>query len=148
MTVEYEVMEYEVYVKINETGYITSVNSSEFISDISNWIKIDSGYGDKYHHAQGNYFQYPILTDGGAYRYKLADGKAVECTSAEIKAQEEKNKPVHIAPRNIIEGEYITVSGVMYKVTANIPNGTPIITGQNAVETTVEEQLAELAKGE
>lgn len=53
-----------------------------------------------------------------------------------------------VAPRNIMEGEYITVDGVMYKATANIPSGEPIITGQNAVETTIEEQLAELAKGE
>jgi hypothetical protein len=52
------------------------------------------------------------------------------------------------APRNITEGEYITVNGVMYKAITNIPNGEPIITGQNAVETTIEQQLYELAKGE
>ena len=51
------------------------------------------------------------------------------------------------APRNIIAGEYITANGVLYKATSNIPNGEPIITGQNAIETTVEEQLAELMKG-
>ncbi len=53
-----------------------------------------------------------------------------------------------VAPRNITKGEYITVSGVMYKATSNIPNGEPIINGQNAIATTIEEQLAELAKGE
>lgn len=52
------------------------------------------------------------------------------------------------APRNITAGEYITVNGILYKATANIPNGEQIVTGQNAVETTIEEQLAELAKGE
>ena len=55
---------------------------------------------------------------------------------------------VPVAPRNITEGEYITVDGVLYKALFNIPNGEPIITGQNVVETTIEEQLAELAKGE
>ena len=84
---------YIVYVKTNSDGYITAVNSSAFLSDLTDWIEIDSGYGDKYHHAQGNYFPEFIITDGGAYRYKLVDGKAVECTAEEIKEQEEANKP-------------------------------------------------------
>lgn len=54
---------------------------------------------------------------------------------------------VPVAPRNITAGEYVTVNGTMYKATTNIPSGEPIITGQNAIETTIEEQLAELAKG-
>lgn len=61
---------------------------------------------------------------------------------------EEVLDPVPTAPRNITAGECITIDGVLYKATENIPNGEPIITGQNAIETTVEEQLAELAKGE
>lgn len=145
-------MEYEnpyiVYVKTNSNGYITAVNSSAFLTDTTEWVEIDSGYGDKYHHAQNNYFPKPIWTDGGAYRYKLVDGEAVECTAEEIKAQEEANKPKPTAPHNIIAGEYITVDGVLYKATANIPNGERIITGQNAVATTIEEQLYEMAKGE
>lgn len=85
---------YKVYVKTNENGYISTVNSSEFLSDTTGWVEIDSGYGDKYHHAQGNYFPESIITMGGAYHYKLVDGKAVECTAEEIKAQEEANKPI------------------------------------------------------
>ena len=85
---------YSVYVKNNGSGYITAVNSSAFLTDTTGWTEIDSGYGDKYHHAQGNYFPQPILTDGGAYRYKLVDGKPVECTAEEIAAQEEALKPV------------------------------------------------------
>lgn len=88
-----EMKPYIVYVKPNSNGYITAVNSSAFLTDATGWVEIDSGYGDKYHHAQGNYFPESIMTMGGAYRYKLVDGKAVECTSEEIKAQEEANKP-------------------------------------------------------
>lgn len=84
---------YIVYVKPNESGYITAVNSSEFLTDLTGWVEIDRGYGDKYHHAQGNYFPESIITDGGAYRYKLADGKAVECTPEEIAEQEAANQP-------------------------------------------------------
>lgn len=85
---------YIVYVKTNSSGCITAVNSSAFLTDTTDWTEIDSGYGDKHHHAQGNYFPLPILTDGGAYRYKLVDGKPVECTAEEIAAQEEALKPV------------------------------------------------------
>lgn len=89
---------YIVYVKTSN-GYITAVNSSAFLTDTTGWTEIDSGYGDKYHHAQGNYFPEPIMTMGGAYRYKLVDGKSVECTAEEIKAQEESKKP-NPAPSN------------------------------------------------
>lgn len=87
-------MEYIVYVKPNDSGYITAVNSSAFLADTTEWTEIDSGCGDKYHHAQGNYFDNLIMTMGGAYRYKLVDGVPVECTAEEIAEQEEANKPV------------------------------------------------------
>ena len=80
-------MDYDVYVKTNDNGYITAVNSSAFLTDTTGWTEIDSGTGDKYHHAQGNYFPLPLMTEGGAYRYKLADGKPVECTPEEIQGQ-------------------------------------------------------------
>lgn len=79
---------YIVYVKTNENGYITAINSSEFLPDTTDWTEIDSGYGDKYHHAQGNYFPQPIMTESGVYRYKLVDGAPVECTAEEIAEQE------------------------------------------------------------
>lgn len=86
-------MEYKVYVKTNENGYITAINSSAFLSDVTGWTEIDSGYGDKHHHAQGNYFPEPIFTDIGAYRYKLLDGVPAECTAEEIAEQEAANVP-------------------------------------------------------
>ena len=89
-----EMKPYIVYVKTNDSGHIAAVNSSAFLSDTTGWTEIDRGYADKYHHAQGNYFPQPIITMGGAYRYKLVDGKPVECTAEEIEAQEEALKPV------------------------------------------------------
>ena len=86
-------MKYIVYVKVNESGYITAVNSSAFLPDTISWVEIDQGYSDKYHHAQGNYFSKSIYTDTGAYRYKLVDNEVFECTEEEIAAQEEANKP-------------------------------------------------------
>lgn len=89
-----EMKPYIVYAKPNSNGYITVVNSSAFLTDTADWVEIDSGYGDKYHHAQGNYFPQPIRTMVGAYRYKLVDGWAVKCSDEEIAAQEEANQPV------------------------------------------------------
>ena len=91
---EFSMNPYIVYAKTDSGGYITAVNSSAFLPDTAGWTEIDSGYGDKYHHAQGNYLPKPIITMGGAYRYKLVDGKPVECTAEEIAAQEEALKPV------------------------------------------------------
>lgn len=81
---------YIVYVKNDSSGRIIAVNSSSFLSDTTGWIEIDRGFGDKYGHAQGNYFQTPICTDDGAFRYKLADGKVVECSTEEVAEQVEK----------------------------------------------------------
>lgn len=79
---------YTVYVQTNDAGYITAVNSSDFLTDLTGWTKIDEGAGDKFHHAQGNYFSGPIFTEGGACCYKLVDGEVVGCTEEEIAEQE------------------------------------------------------------
>lgn len=88
-----ENMEYTVFVRIDAAGHIIEINSSEFITDTTGWIEIDHGTGDRYHHAQGNYFPERITTDVGAYRYKLVDGVPAECTLEEIAAQEAANPP-------------------------------------------------------
>ena len=77
---------YIVYVRIDDAGRITSINSSAFLADVAGWTEIDSGYGDKYHHAQGNYFPQPIIDERGICRYKLVDGKPVERTQEEMDA--------------------------------------------------------------
>ena len=81
---------YKVYIKTDGTD-IVAVNSSAFLTDLTDWVEIDSGQGDKYHHAQGNYFPLPIITDSGIYRYKY-DGEVIEKTEQEI-ATEEANLP-------------------------------------------------------
>ena len=72
---------YIVYVKADEQNRITAINSSAFISEPSGWIEIDRGFGDKYHHAQGNYFDKAIVDTRGIWRYKLVDGKPVVDTT-------------------------------------------------------------------
>lgn len=92
---EFKIQPYIVYVKIDDQNRITAINSSAFIPDPSGWVEIDSGYGDKYHHAQGNYFDNPIMDERGIWRYKLEDGKPVERTQEEMDADwEARSKPV------------------------------------------------------
>ena len=75
---------YKVYVKTDERGRITAINSNAFLSSLDDWTEIDSGYGDKFHHAQGNYFPKPIYNELGICRYALVEGKPVERSEEEI----------------------------------------------------------------
>lgn len=77
---------YIVYVKTDAYDRITAVNSSAFLNGTEGWAEIDSGFGDRYHHAQGNYFAKPIMEERGIMRYKLVDGQPVERTEEEMKA--------------------------------------------------------------
>lgn len=81
----------KVYVKINRNGYIISVEGGYTLDNIDtmdNWTYIDGGYGDRFSLCQTNYFAEQIVTDNGAYRYKLVNGQPVKCTDEEIAAQE------------------------------------------------------------
>lgn len=77
---------HRVLVRVDDAGRVTDINSSEFVFDTDGWVEIDSGWGDKYHHAQGNYLSGPLMDDRGVYRYKLVDGKPIERTAEEMDA--------------------------------------------------------------
>ena len=81
-----EMQPYVIYVKVDESNRITAINSSAFLADVTGWTEIDSGYGDKYHHAQGNYFDKPLCDERGICRYKLVNSKPVERTQEEMDA--------------------------------------------------------------
>lgn len=76
---------YIVFAKTDGLGRIIQLNSSAFVSP--EWgVEIDRGAGDKYHHAQGNYFPGGLCTADGVPRYELVDGQAVERTAEEMAA--------------------------------------------------------------
>lgn len=110
-------------LNLAEDGRVLSVTYPQFAPD--NAVVVDA------------------LPDGNTTEYRYINGEFVYDPRHIAPAN-----TYHTAPRNIVADEYITIDGVMYKATANIPNGEYIITGQNAIETTLEEQLAEMAKGE
>lgn len=60
---------YRVYAIVDESSRINDINSNFFLDDVSNWVQIDEGTGDRYHHAQNNYFPKPKYDERGIPRY-------------------------------------------------------------------------------
>lgn len=77
---------YKVLVHVDDAGRVVEINSSAFVTDTDGWVEIDSGWGDRYHHAQGNYLPGSLMDRRGLCRYKLGNGKIVERTQEEIDA--------------------------------------------------------------
>lgn len=77
---------FSVYVKTDDTGRIVAVNSDAFLTSLVGWQKVAEGYGDRFHHAQGNFFSLPVLDENGVCRYKMGNGVPVERTAGEMAA--------------------------------------------------------------
>lgn len=99
-----EMNPYAVLVRTDTENRITEINSSAFVADADGWTKIDEGWGDKYHHAQGNYLPKPLMDERGVYRYKMEEGQAVERTQEEMDA-DYAARPVPATPKTNAELE-------------------------------------------
>ena len=105
----------KVYAKPDLQSQITAVDSSIFLTDTTGWVLIDEGAGNKFAHAQVNYFDKPLMTTEGVCRYKMVDGVAVAKTDAEIAAEE--NAITKAADKQIqIAALKIQLSTTDYKV--------------------------------
>ena len=87
-----------VFIKIDSKNRITAVNSEIFISDFSGWTEIDSGDGDKFAHAQGNYLPKSLTDENGVYRYKYENGVISERSKDEMAA--DMPEPAPVPPTN------------------------------------------------
>lgn len=68
----------KVLIKTNDKDEIIEIGSSIFIKDLTGWVEIDSGFGDKYAHAQSQYFDKPLINEDGRYSFKYINGKVVD----------------------------------------------------------------------
>lgn len=68
----------KVYIKVNSNNEITDINSDIFIKDLTGWIYIDEGFGDRFAHSQSQYFDKPLVKEDGHYNYKYINGGIVE----------------------------------------------------------------------
>lgn len=111
------------------------------IDDISEWIFIDEGTGDRYNLCQSQYFEGGLYTEDGICRYVYSNGNCRLRTETEINADREAQS-IRRADKDYDPGEYITIDGVLYKVVLPILSGTQITPGTNVEATTMEAEMA------
>lgn len=102
--------QYKVYIKKDAAGRVMDINSDAFLYDTTGWVQIDEGTGDRYHHAQGNYFPGPLYDDRGIPRYAyVPDGapKWRERTTEEMEADYVPPQPVKTVDELAAENELL-----------------------------------------
>lgn len=62
---------YTVYIRTDEQGRVEDVNSSAFLVDPAGWTAVCSGDGDRFVHAQGNFFAKPVRDERGICQYRM-----------------------------------------------------------------------------
>lgn len=115
---------YGVYVRTDAENRIIAINSDAFITDPTGWVKIDEGYGDRHHHAQGNYLSGPLYDDRGICRYKLEDGQVVERSQAEQDADYTPPTPVVPIEQRVetVEVKTTNIESALNALTEGIAN--------------------------
>lgn len=96
----------KVYIKVNDKHEITEINSDIFIHDITGWIYIDEGFGEKYSHAQNYYLDKNIIDDNGNYVYEYVDGEIREKDNTEAIVAMAKTKRISELKRFLSETDY------------------------------------------
>lgn len=101
---------FKVFIVVTDTSNIIDVNSDAFLSDTTGWVQIDEGTGDRFHHAQGNYFPAPLYDERGIPRYAyVKDGspKWRERTQEEMDADYVPPEPVKTVDELAAENELL-----------------------------------------
>lgn len=101
---------YFVFIKCDNKNRIIDVNSNAFLPDTTDWIQIDAGTGDRYHHAQNNYFPKPKYDERGIPRYAYVpdgDPKWRERTQEEMDADYVPPEPVKTVDELAAENELL-----------------------------------------
>ena len=96
----------KVYVLPDERGRILHCEGGYTMSnieDISQWVFIDEGVGDRYNLCQSNYFTKPLYEERGIPMYKLNEiDKPVERTPEEIAEDVAALPPIPPSPQERI----------------------------------------------
>lgn len=82
-----------VYILLDEKERIVRIEGEYSLpSDLTGWVQIDEGYGDRYSLAQSHYIDGGLYTMQGIPRYKYEGGVCVLRSEAEI-AEDVANLP-------------------------------------------------------
>ena len=77
----------KVYIRIDDNNRVTRIEGGYTTpADLTDWILIDEGTGDKYNLCQSHYLEKSLMTEDGIYQYKYVNGEVVERTAEEIEA--------------------------------------------------------------
>ena len=115
---------YNVYVKVDESSRIIDVSSDGFLKKFDEWTYIDSGAGDRYHHAQGNYFPKPKFDARGIPRYAYVpegDPKWRERTQKEMDKDYIEPEPIKTLDERV--GDVETKTGELEEALDMILSG-------------------------
>ena len=90
-----------VYILLDDKRRVVRLEGEYSLpNDLTNWIKIDEGNGDRYTLAQSHYLAKPLYTQDGIPQYKLDDGIVTPRTEDEIEADRAKLPQPEIQPTN------------------------------------------------
>lgn len=79
-----------VFILTDDNNRVTRIEGEYTLpQDLTNWILIDEGYGDKYNLAQTHYLEKGLTTEDGIYQYKYENEEVKERTTEEIEADRE-----------------------------------------------------------
>ena len=84
---EFEMPKSKVYIQTDADGRILRCDGGYTTpDDLTGWIEIDEGTGDKYNLCQSHYFVGGLYTMDGIHRYRWDGTQAVERTEEELEA--------------------------------------------------------------
>lgn len=84
---EFEMPKSRVYILLDEKERIVRVEGEYSLpSDLTGWVQIDEGYGDRFSLAQSHYLDGGLYTMQGIPRYKYEGGVCVLRSEAELAA--------------------------------------------------------------
>lgn len=87
---EIEYPKSRVFILTDDKNRVTRIEGEYTLpQDLTNFIQIDEGVGDKYNLAQSNYLDKPLMTEDGIYQFKYENDQIVERTTEEIEADRE-----------------------------------------------------------
>ena len=83
----FEMPKSRVYILLDEKERIVRIEGEYSLpSDLTGWVQIDEGYGDRFSLAQGHYLDGGLYTTQGIPRYKYEGGACVLRSEAELAA--------------------------------------------------------------
>lgn len=79
----------KVFIQVDPENRIIGCEGGYTIGNIKNlsdWVQVDEGEGDRYNLCQSCYLEKPLTDDRGIYRYKYIGGEIIERSEEEMDA--------------------------------------------------------------